>query len=429
MQTNPSAEQTCPYCGAQVPNQAAFCPYCAQSIRARTQLPTPGVRWRKWLRRLRLTLLLLLPLLILAGTAALYSRTVYPKTYDGQGEVIYTDQDGTYQLTLAYANNRYQPVGTVYQEAAQNEPYRFPSQLYVNHKESGANAGQLFLQKVDTVSAEFLPFNQAGSVANCTQPSPDPDYIPDAALISFVDFSADDDFTAQMVWTLQMKNGDIIQLRQDLVVSMIPTYDYLPNQVPDTSEGLQALVDEISATAESNAVVNLYLPAVTYDGPLVIQDRPFNLYGTAKGGQRTVFTAPIRIEEEANGQISYLEGIDFRGDGTGFALSTAARARAVDCTFTGWKTGFYGYGTAWVNAIGCTFTDNAIGFHFNSTGSSASHSMYNDNLFRNNDTAVLLENVPTDLPLNFANSVFSGNSMDIDNRCSHSLDISQTVFQ
>ena len=69
-----------------------------------------------------------------------------------------------------------------------------------------------------------------------------------------------------------------------------------------------------------------------------------------------------------------------------------------------------------------------MGFHFDSAGGSASHSMYNDNLFRDNGTAVLLERVPTDLPLNFQGSVFAGNGTDIDNRCGQPLDLSGAVF-
>ena len=79
--------------------------------------------------------------------------------------------------------------------------------------------------------------------------------------------------------------------------------------------------------------------------------------------------------------------------------------------------------------MGCTFTDNETAFHFNSANSSASHSMYNNNTFRNNGTAVLLENVPTDLTLNFENSVFTGNRTDIDNRCDQPLDLSQAIFE
>ena len=101
----------------------------------------------------------------------------------------------------------------------------------------------------------------------------------------------------------------------------------------------------------------------------------------------------------------------------------------MGCTFTGYKTAVLAYGEAWVNVTGCTFTDNQVGFYFNSTGQSASHDLYEDNKFLNNGTAVLLENVPTDMTIYFDGSVFSGNGTDIDNRCNHSVDTSGALFQ
>ena len=88
-----------------------------------------------------------------------------------------------------------------------------------------------------------------------------------------------------------------------------------------------------------------------------------------------------------------------------------------------------GYGSAWVNVIGCQFSGNQVGFHFNSTGSSVSHTMFNDNHFEENTTAVLLENVPTDVIMNFQNSRFRGNRVDIDNRCGQPLDLTQAIFE
>ena len=44
-------------------------------------------------------------------------------------------------------------------------------------------------------------------------------------------------------------------------------------------------------------------------------------------------------------------------------------------------------------------------------------------------TAVLLENVPTEMTIYCDGSVFSGNGTDIDNRCGHSVDTSGAVFE
>lgn len=422
MEEKPVLNQICPSCGAQLPQEASFCPYCAQSINQRVELEPPAHRWRKALRVGGV-------LLVLACLALGCVWALGPRVYDGQGQVVYTDSDGTYQLVLAYPENRYEPVPAVYHNAEEGEEYRFPVRLYINHVDSGADAGQLFLQKVDRVEAELLPPPEGSGTVSCTQPAPD-SYMPEAAMVSYVDYVAQQDFTAQMVWTVHMSDGDAIRLRQDLSVTLIQTYDYYPEDAPmDTIEELQALIDEVSAAVEPDAVVNFHLPAVTYQGGLVIESRPVNLYGTQEGERRTTFTGPIRMDADSNRWICYVRQIDFRGAGDGVAISTSARVWAEDCTFTGWKTGLLGYGTAWVNAIGCLFEDNEVGFRFNSTGDQASHSMYNDNVFRNNGTAVLLENVPTDLTLNFDNSLFVGNGTDIDNQCGQPLNIEHAIFQ
>ena len=195
----------------------------------------------------------------------------------------------------------------------------------------------------------------------------------------------------------------------------------------ETLADLQALVDELAEAAEPYDKLNLFLPPVTYEGSLVMEERPINLYGSEENGRRTTFTGTLRVASR-DSWITYIQGIDFVGDG-GVGISASARLWVEDCTFTGWKTGVLGYGDAWVNVIGCTLADNEIGFHFNSEEGAASHSMYNDNRFVDNGTAVLLERVPTDLTLNFQDSLFSGNGTDIDNLCRQPIDITQAVFE
>lgn len=420
----------CQHCGASLPEEASFCPYCASAVNGRQRIVPPAPYRRRALRRTAKALAVLA--LIGIGAAVCY-LAMRPRVYDAPGEIYYTDGDDTYQVVLAWPENRMQSVDTITQIAEINTAYRFPVRLYVNHADSDASANTRFLEKVAWAKAEFLPLEEGGGSVTCQEPVPSPDYARDAALVSLVDFVAEEDFTAQMVWTIRMTRGDTLRLRLNLEVEVIHTYTYTPEDVPmRTSEELQALVDKISASVEPESVVNICLPAVTYTGGLVVENRAMNFYGTTEGAKRTTFVAPVRLDvsvKQRGRGISYFENIDFQGDGDGVGLSTAANARATNCTFANWKTGVLGYGTAWVNVISCTFTGNETGFHFNSTGGSANHSLYNDNLFRDNEVAVLLENVPTELELNFQNSVFTGNRVDIDNRCSQATDISAAVFQ
>ena len=90
-----------------------------------------------------------------------------------------------------------------------------------------------------------------------------------------------------------------------------------------------------------------------------------------------------------------------------------------------------GYGSVWINTTDCTFENNGIGLHYNSTDPevSASDTHFTGNIFTDNDTAVLLENVPSDITMNFGECVFTGNGTDIDNVCRQSVDISEAIFQ
>lgn len=182
----------------------------------------------------------------------------------------------------------------------------------------------------------------------------------------------------------------------------------------------------IIATAPADTVIYIHPPAVTYEGGLSINGRAINPLGSQEG--RTIFTSNTQVTIDG-GLICCFDRLDFRGDGSGIGLSASARVHLTNGTSSGWKTGILAYGNTWVNAMDCRFEDNQVGFHFNATADAVSHTIYSDNEFTNNGTAVLLESVLTDVSLRFPGSVFSGNGTDIDNRCNQDLDISQAIFR
>ena len=409
-------ECKCPHCGADLPERAAFCPHCARDIHPRREAKKPVPLLKK----------LLLGLLILAVLAAVGTGlwlVLWPKAYDGYGEVLY----GDWQVLLTQSVDRYTPVPEMTISGEPEGQYRVPSRLFVNDAHTGEDASEAFLAQVEAVSAEFTGQEDSPSPFLCSEPAYNPG-APECPLLSLIDFTGESG-TAELVWTFSMKNGDTITLRQTYEVTPIPVYDYYPEEHPmDAAEELQALIDSISGLAEDVAVVNLHLPPVTYEGGVTIRDRSLNLYGsTDEAGNRTTFTGPVQIVAVYS-EITYLYDINFTGSG-GTGLSGSAPFRATNCTFTGWDTGVLAYGNSWANVIGCTFRNNSIGFHFDSTGEYANHSMFNDNLFEDNGTAVQLDNVPTDVALNFMGSVFRGNGQDIVNSCDQPLDTSQAIFE
>lgn len=413
-------KHTCPNCGAPIPEEASFCPHCAQAINSRV--------WRKSPMLFRKKIVALVLTLAVAGVlAAGFYALFRPQIYDGVGEVSYSYGGTEYQLLVAWPNNRCEPAPDIHQSGKAGEMGRWPSRFYVNYKETGADAWDELEPLVETASVEVVQDPNGTSSLAAQEPVVRDDYSPDAAMVSYLDFDGACG-SPQVVWTLELKNGDVIRVRQNIIVTLIRTLTYDYHDYPmNTVEELADLLERIDRETDPMDEVKIYLPPVTYTGSLELKGRSYEFHGCTDGSGRTVFTDTIQVTTERAYWINYFYDMDFVGDG-GVGISASVKAWAERCSFTGWKTGVLGYGTAWVNVIQCLFEDNEVGFHFNSTGQSASHSLYNDNVFRNNGTAVLLERVPTDMTLNFVGSEFVGNTRDLDNPCGHSVDLSQAIF-
>ena len=417
-----SQQKTCPHCGTQLPEAASFCPHCAQSVNQRQELRPP----RRLPRRVLRGALLALALAALALTAWHYTR---PRVYDnGTAEVIYTDSDGSYQLLLNHFGDRFQPMTDYAEEVEEGTTSNKPSRLFINHVETGVNAKEAFLRKVEAITVELLQGGDSPEPWQYTQPQAS-DYDLEAAsrsILTYTDRSGD----MELRWNIRMKNGDTIRLYQRMALGVVPTRHFYPEDVPmNTMEDLQALVDEINGTITSDVIVYIHLPAVTYEGSLVLEERSMNLVGSENpDGSRTTFTGTLQATAQ-KGYICKFQNLSFTGDGEGVGVSASARINFSDCQFAGWRTGVLCYGNSWVNIKDSVFEDNTVGFHFNSTSNNRSDHMYSGNLFQRNGTAVLLESVPGDQALYFDGTRFSRNGADIDNRCGHEVSIAAAIFE
>ena len=414
--------KTCPCCGTPLHEQASFCPRCATTINERIELVPPKPRPMKALRGC-------IALLMIAALALGLWLYVRPRTYDAEetAELLYTDSDGTYQVLLGPGSDRFQPIYWMDEPVQRDYDYRIPVRLYVNHTESGVNAKEVFRNKIESAAVEIIQPDDSPHPMICSQPAPH-DALPEATMISLLDFWAETG-PVDVVWTLHMKNGDTLVLRQHINIYPIETYNYYADETPmDTIEELQALITEIEQTVDQEAIVNIYLPAVTYDGGLVMKNRSVNLYGSIGENGRTTFTGTVQVTS-SNSSIYEFYDIDFVGERDSIGISSSSRLHLTGCTVTGWRTGLLGYGTAWINTQETTFVDNEVGLHFNSANRTPSTYHYTGTRFINNGTGVLLESVPSDQALLFDDCLFSKNGTDIDNRCNQPVDISQATFE
>lgn len=418
----------CPHCGASLHEGASFCPHCAQSVNRRSAFTAP--------RRMSRRVVGIAAVIVLA--AALTSLAVWylnnrPRTYDsGTSETVYTSQAGNgYQLRLSDETSPDASLPEVRHLGEQDESHRYPIYLFAGDLSGSDPAGDGFWDSVASVEARIDAADVQVSVS-CTEPVRESEFNPfPSAVMTIVEYKilGAGEHGAELVFTVSMKNGDVIHLRQAQKYAAIITRRYTAQDAPvDTIEELSAFVEEITAVTGENDLIYLELPPVVYEGGLDLTERCIKLNGSVgPDGQRTTFTGPVRA---AYGWGYHeFSNIDFNGSGDGVGITASVRTKLTNCRVSGWETGYLAVGEAWIDAFDSVFENNKIGLHFNSTGGRVMDDLYSNNIFRNNDTGILLESVPTDIMLKFTGTRFSGNGVDIDNRCNQALDVSEAIFE
>lgn len=415
----------CPHCGVSLPEGAAFCPFCAQSVRSRQSVPAPSYQRRKWGKRLAGLAVLLAAVVLL--TVWLYDCFT-PDVYDAWGELTYTLDGNDYHLAVTFRNDGLPEAEYTVQVEADGR-YDRAAKLFITHVDTGVDAGQMFNQQIKSCFVRVVQPEDSPSPVTWLQPEYQNDPATDGLLLSVVNFTGESTGPTEIQWTLNMKNGDTILLRQELDFQPVDTLHYYPEDWPmDTIEELQALVDQIQVEVPLPTVVHLHLPPVAYEGGLTIDRRAINLYGSlGEQNMRTTFLGPVvyRPEEDPLGSIQY---IDFRGNGSGTGLTVEADCHVEDCGFSGWEVGLLVGGEDWADPVGCLFEDNSVGFRFDSGGSYVNSNLFEGNTFLRNGTAVELLRVPGAKALLFNSCRFEGNDADIVNSANHPIDISYATF-
>lgn len=403
---------TCKNCGAKIPEGASFCPHCATVLAEKEEVRLP----RRYRRRL---LFFLAVLCVLAAGAAAY-RHHSPETYEGAAEVVYKDKDGSYRVLLSFYSDAAatgQAGAEQSVELASGEQTALPCQLYVFDEETGEPAGSAFSEKLASCTARAVPRDGAAAM-EIGGPAYN-EVFPEAVCVADVSFTSESG-TNEILWTLDMANGDRILLTAVVAVTEQEAVSYSPeNASMDTAEELRELLAAVEEEVPASTVVYLSLPPVTYEGELTFGAHTFVISGGTDGENRTAFSGTVRMQAD-DGQYAQVSGVSFSGSG-GTGLLAESAVYLEDCSFKGWDIGAAARDGSWVGARSCEFENNGIGLYFDSSSAVGADTGYEGNTFTGNGTAVLLDAVPGGLALDFYGSVFADNGVNLTNHSDSSV--------
>lgn len=409
----------CINCGAELPEDASFCPHCAQSQIEKAEAKPP----RLWRKKALIALVCVILLVLAVLTCVLYHR---PKTYEGGASVIYADEDGEYEILASFvssdlANRVPEEQRTISLSA--NETSCLPALLGVFQNGELADT-EAFFEKVESCTLEALP-NEKGAL-QISNPIYDTVFSP-AARECDVIFTGESG-TNELIWTLQMKNGDTIRLKQTLEVIPLVHQAFTPEDAPlETMEGLKALLDRINTEVPADTIVDIYLPPVTYTGNLTVVSRAVNFYGCNDGSGRTTFTGTLSVRTDSPSNMMLCD-LDFAGSG-GTGLSSTASTLIFGCSFSGWDIGAAVQDGGMIGVENCVFQNNGIGFRYDTANYSFFKTGFPDCAFQDNGIGVQFARLPGTMALDFAFTVFSGNTIDIDNPIEYPIDLSKAIFE
>lgn len=411
----------CINCGAELAEGASFCPSCETSQREKRVTVRPRLWRKKAAVALGCGLVLALAAVIfaLSGKAAL-------QTVEGSGSVVYSDGDGTYELILAYHPNAIEAGDAAAQRSVTQpvgETANLPAMLGVRQDGKAVDPA-LFFDKVERCTLA-LAADGTGALS-FTEPAYDADFFP-AARVSHLTYDGNSGAN-ELIWTLSMKNGDVIRLRQTLEVIPLVHQTYTPEDTPlDTMEELKALLLRIQEEVPVDAVVDIYLAPVVYEGDLTLDGRAVNLYGGSNGEEQTTFTGTLTINADSP-SLPTLAGVKFEGQG-GVGLAAFASVFIECCTFTGWDVGAAAKDGGMILTSACIFEHNGIGFQYDSARHQSFASVFPDCVLSDNGIGVQFLTLNNTITIDFAGSVFSGNGIDIDNQIDYPIITERAVFE
>ncbi|MCR5088388.1 MAG: zinc ribbon domain-containing protein [Oscillospiraceae bacterium] len=412
----------CINCGTELPEEANICPACGKL----QSEPEAVEALRPWKRK---TLTWTLVILTLAAVILFSHFYHFPGTFLAEGpELLYSDKDGNYRIILSWSYRsglEGTPQAEYGTQLGPGEESAQPSILFVYDLDSGELVKDRFLEKINNVEVRAETHGNAKKMG-IFGPSASEDF-PDAAFMADVVYKTECG-TNDIVWKLEMNNGDTIVLQHSFTVDMISSVVYSAEEEKlETLDDLRALFEKIEAN-NSNEYVTVFLPAVTYEGDLELPDRGVELIGSTENGKQTTLHGHLTVKNR-NIQMATIRNVTFEGrKGVGITSSTALEL--YQCVIREFETGVLAQDGGWIGIHDSLLENNQTGFCFDSTFSSMADKDYDGNRFLNNGTAISLRQVPGgNLMLEFPKTVFSGNETDIENIANNPVNLKTAVFK
>lgn len=426
----------CPHCGAPVPAAASFCPRCTATLTERTAMTMP----RTGRRRLRLLAACLAAVLAALAVWLWPAAETEPQRPDGMDNPVlaadpvmdaytaacqtyYTGADGReYHVFTAMTPNLYDPttpVGYCCRLIPDGGSNDFPATVMVQDATTQEDCPEDFAALLDSWDVTVSAPEGVGRVSLREAELE----TADTPALLYRRLWGDNTCTHnEIVWTLRMKNGDVLTLTQtiELLPQEVRTYSTADTPL-DTAEQLQALLDRLAEEYDADTSITVELPDVTYDAPVSV-----GCAVTLKGSG-TAFAAPVTVmplsdTERCHAYVRFSE-VSFEGDGSGTGVTARAPTYLENCRVTGWAVGGEAVTGGWLYLRGSHVADCGVGIRYNSAYSS-SYTYFADKMtFVQNGTALELLCMPPDGYIELQGCRFHGNGTDVRNPGGYRIEV------
>lgn len=427
-------DKKCPHCGAPLAQDASFCPHCTATLAQRRviALPRAGHRRSRWL---------LLAAVIAAAAAAVVLWLSRPggtppedtadkedaaqaaDPYLAACQTYYTGADGReYHVFTAVTpsiEGRTDPVGYRSELIPAGGTVDFPATVMVEDAVTQDYAAEDFAALLDSWDVSVTAPEGVSRVKLWDAE----EETPESPALLYRRLRADPTCTHnEVVWTLHMKNGDVLHLTMTVEFEEQQALRITPEDAPlETAQELQALLDRLAEEYDADTSITVELPDVTYDAPVSV-GCAVTLKGSGTAFAAPVTVTPLSDTERCHAYVRFSE-VSFEGDGGGTGVTARAPTYLENCRVTGWDVGALAVNGGWVYLHGGYIGGNGVGARYDSAYSNSYTYTIRRIDFLNNTTALELLCLPPNSYAALDDCRFRGNGTDVYNPGGYRIEV------